>query len=288
MPAAPAPVGIPTFGEWAVTFLFAYYPDPPPPKPPRAEHRLLLRPVARWNTKRLDKVLRTDLETYFRERERVAKPGTLERERRLLKRLFQAACDDGLILVNPVKGVRRFHAEARTRVLTPEEEAAILAVCPPKWARWVQVGLKTGLRLNEQLQLRPIDLVEKGGHRWIAVRPESNKTRKGRLVPLRPDVEAILRTQAEETGLRLEDDRFWYQTDNAVKQAMRKAWIRAKIPRFSCHDLRRTFASRCAEAGMNPKHLQTILGHQSIEVTYRYYVHANEDAVASALAGLSL
>ena len=52
---------------------------------------------------------------------------------------------------------------------------------------------------------------------------------------------------------------------------------KAKIPRFSMHILRHTFATRCIEAGMKPKTLQTILGHSNIGITMNLYVHITEE-----------
>ena len=49
------------------------------------------------------------------------------------------------------------------------------------------------------------------------------------------------------------------------------------LPRFSMHVLRHTFATRCIEAGMKPKTLQTILGHTNIGITMNLYVHTTED-----------
>ena len=52
---------------------------------------------------------------------------------------------------------------------------------------------------------------------------------------------------------------------------------KAGIPRFSMHVLRHTFATRCIEAGMKPKTLQTILGHSNIGITMNLYVHTTEE-----------
>lgn len=49
------------------------------------------------------------------------------------------------------------------------------------------------------------------------------------------------------------------------------------IPKFSMHVLRHTFATRCIEAGMKPKTLQTILGHSNIGITMNLYVHTTEE-----------
>ena len=49
------------------------------------------------------------------------------------------------------------------------------------------------------------------------------------------------------------------------------------LPRISLHILRHTFATRCIEAGMQPKTLQKILGHSNISITMNLYVHVMED-----------
>lgn len=52
---------------------------------------------------------------------------------------------------------------------------------------------------------------------------------------------------------------------------------KADLPKFSMHVLRHTFATRCIEAGMKPKTLQTILGHSNIGITMNLYVHTTDD-----------
>ena len=43
---------------------------------------------------------------------------------------------------------------------------------------------------------------------------------------------------------------------------------------FTPHVLRHTFCTKMANAGMNPKNLQYIMGHSSITMTMDYYAHA--------------
>ena len=43
------------------------------------------------------------------------------------------------------------------------------------------------------------------------------------------------------------------------------------------HCFRHTFATRCIESGMNPKTLQKILGHATLEMTMNLYVHVTEE-----------
>lgn len=49
------------------------------------------------------------------------------------------------------------------------------------------------------------------------------------------------------------------------------------------HTLRHTFATRCIERGMNPKTIQIILGHSSINITMDLYCHVTEDTLVSEM-----
>ena len=50
------------------------------------------------------------------------------------------------------------------------------------------------------------------------------------------------------------------------------------LPKFSCHNLRHTFATRLCESGMNIKLIQDILGHSDISTTMDIYTHVTQDA----------
>ena len=49
------------------------------------------------------------------------------------------------------------------------------------------------------------------------------------------------------------------------------------IPHFYPHALRHTFATRCFEAGIDPKVIQGYLGHYSISITLDTYTHITDD-----------
>lgn len=46
---------------------------------------------------------------------------------------------------------------------------------------------------------------------------------------------------------------------------------------FSGHTFRHTFATRCFEAGIDPKVVQKYLGHASINMTLDLYMHVTEE-----------
>lgn len=67
--------------------------------------------------------------------------------------------------------------------------------------------------------------------------------------------------------------------------AVRKAFKGAGINNATIHDLRHTFASRLATAGMGINKIQVLLGHTSIKATMRY-AHLIPNDVAKEAVGI--
>ena len=55
---------------------------------------------------------------------------------------------------------------------------------------------------------------------------------------------------------------------------------------FNFHALRHTFATRCIEAGVDPKVLSEILGHASVQITLDRYVHPSLEIKRTSLGRL--
>ena len=56
-----------------------------------------------------------------------------------------------------------------------------------------------------------------------------------------------------------------------------------KLPHITPHILRHTFCTNYANAGMNPKALQYIMGHANINMTLNYYAHATFDSAMAEM-----
>jgi integrase len=268
---------VPRVEDWAKTFIAAYHPES------ATEPRMLTRLIKRFGPRRLDEVSHTDLEQLFRDREHDgAAQGTLERERVSIGALFRAALNDDLLKRDPTEGLKAYRPEPRARVMSADEEQRLRAVLPPHWNRILTVYLTTGLRSSELRLARPCDLRSEGHAIWV--RPESNKTRKGRLVPLRDEAQTALREQLATHTDQSTERCYWRVSKNALHQAMTRACADLHIvPTITVHDLRRTFGTRCARAGMHPPHLQRIMGHTDIRITMKYYVHLDEVDLRDAL-----
>ena len=270
----------PTFGEWVSTYVERYTPR----KRTRVRDRQILEHVLpRWGTRPLDAIMSSDCSAYVHRRSAEgAAAGTVNRERGLLCAIFNRAIDEGLLTANPFRSVRRLRTEPRERVLGWEEQPRLAAELNPEYRRLVTVFLGTGLRLNEAMSLRPLDV----GPTLIRVRSETAKGAKRRDVPVLPDVRHAVEEQIVERR-RGAGDRLWAQTPWAVLKALQGAAARAGVPPLCVHDLRRTFATRAAMEGMPMAQLAAILGHSSLETTKRYYVFAQTADLIRGMAAVS-
>lgn len=61
---------------------------------------------------------------------------------------------------------------------------------------------------------------------------------------------------------------------------------KVQIPKITPHVCRHTYCSHCASSGMNPKHLQYLMGHSDIGVTLNTYTHIDFDNVKKEVKSL--
>ena len=61
---------------------------------------------------------------------------------------------------------------------------------------------------------------------------------------------------------------------------------KVQMPKITPHVCRHTYCSHCASSGMNPKHLQYLMGHSDISVTLNTYTHVDFDNVKKEVQNL--
>jgi len=196
---------------------------------------------------------------------------TVNHYRSLLSLTYRLAIRNGKASSNPARATRhRKEDNSRVRYLTAEEEAKLRVVLERDWPSHIpefELALHTGLRLSEMygLDWQDVDL----SRRLLLVRRGKNgESRYARLNSMALKALAELRKRSDGAGpvirnLRgepLAKGRYWFE--KAVKEA--------GIGDFHWHDLRHTFASRLAMAGVGLRAIQDALGHKSIAMTVRY------------------
>lgn len=229
---------------------------------------------------------------------------TIQRTRTVLWVLLDSAVENELLFKNPVtKSVRckSGRASKEKRVLTTDEQCLFLQAAKgtDSYYQYALI-LQTGLRIGEMTALRwsDIDFEKKILHvrrtmeyvysdrRWRIGEPKSKSG--ARDIPLTSEAVCILNRQREKIAdfdydsMEFSDLVFLDQDGEPLKRSSYNKDLsmlarKAGIASFSVHTLRHTFATRCIEAGMKPKTLQTILGHADIGTTMNMYVHITEE-----------
>jgi integrase len=192
----------PKLDEFAKEY-FAYYQANRRPKSVRRHDMAYQAVHPHFVGKRLADVTPFMVERYKQERKQAGVGEvTINRELAFLKNLFSKAVEWGKAADNPVKKVRLYREDnARTRFLTDEEEANLLASCGPQLKPLVVTALHTGFRASELLSLIWEDVDFRRG--VVTVRAGYVKNGEGRSVPLNDTLTIVLKSgkvnQAEDS-----------------------------------------------------------------------------------------
>ena len=234
-----------------------------------------LRPV--FGPLRLIEVTPKLLAAYKAQRRLKAKPATVNKELGLIRHAFNIAirewewCRDNPMRRVSLEKVRN----ERDRWLTPDEDTRLLTHSVP-WLQDILVfALNTGMRRGEILGLewQAVDL-----NRQVLVVMKSKNGEK-RTVPLNSCLVGLLRHKTATSA----KDSFVFTTSCGTRidarnltRAFYLALEKAEITNFRFHDLRHTFATRLAQAGVDLYKVQRLLGHKSPTMTQRYAHHSPE------------
>lgn len=214
---------------------------------------------------------------------------TMNRELSCLRRIFNIAVRQGWIERNPVtsgESLIDLAAERRReRILTLDEEKALLAACTGKREHirpLLICLLDTGARIAETLKLRFNDI--DFNHRLITYRALNTKTLKSRKVAMTERVWKELQALFVSTGNNSDARVFPFRyIRNSFEAACCQAGIETGRPfGITPHSLRHTAAVRLVKGQMSIQMVGRILGHQNPQTTYRYLSANNETLYEAA------
>lgn len=212
-------------------------------------------------------------------------PATHNRYRTVLSAIFRRAKKNRVVPSNPVRDTsHRRENNERVRYLAPEEEQRLMKVLrDKKWpdrVKEILVALNSGMRRSEQYRTAQ---VPDGGLKWEhinfragVIRLPRGKSGKARNIPMNSTLRETLRSVPQ----RIDSPYVFEGTDPG--KWLRQALKDAKITNFGWHDLRHTFASRLAMAGVPIRHIAELMGHSQIQVTMRY-AHLQPGHLADAV-----
>lgn len=137
-----------------------------------------------------------------------------------------------------------------------------------------------------------------GDSTHIEFRTEPPKTKSSiRDIPMSDDCYSLLTGMMEDNRLRIAivfHNKRIYINDNRVRYNLRNICKQIReeedknFPDVTPHTFRHTFATRCIEQGINPKAIQSVLGHAGIDMTLSVYSHVTKQYMTEELSKLNL
>jgi integrase len=216
----------------------------------------------------------SEAELYIARRsEAGANAATINREMTVLKHMLRRAVVWEYLSRNQIENIKPLKERpGRTRFLSIEEVEKLLEACTFQEARselgrgylrsFVLIALNTGMRRNEILGLSRKS-VDWQNH---MVTLANTKNGEARHIYLNDTAIETLRS----LPARIDTERLFPFGPWQITMAFSRAAKRAGIEDFRLHDLRHTFASYQAMAGVQARGLQALLGHKDNRMTMRY------------------
>ncbi len=252
----------------------------------RAEHLRTLK--AFFKDKILTQITPKDIEDFKSSRLETLKPATVNRELATLRHI-----------INLAKRWKKFYGENpvsvsglmtednhRDRVLSFEEEERLLACSADHLKPILITALNTGMRRGEILSLKwnNVDF----DNSVFIISSTNNKSKKTKRVPVNSRLKKMLlelkfQNQKKSDFVFLGNDE---RPLKDIKTAFQNACSRAKIEGLRFHDLRHTAGTRMVESGVGIVAISKILGHSSVELTMKRYLHP-EDSLRDAVEKLA-
>jgi integrase len=195
---------------------------------------------------------------------------TANRLRTTLSGFFGWAVGEGLIENNPVTGTNQNAEQTRDRVLSPAELRLIWnALDNGQYGSIMRLLALTGQRAGEIAGLRWSEVKET----TIVLPAERTKNGRPHTIPLSEPARAIIAAQPRRVTadgkprdliFGLGDGPFdgWSKCTNTLNARIAEM-TGETLPRWTPHDLRRSFATHAAEIGIQPHIIEATLNHIS-------------------------
>jgi len=198
----------------------------------------------------------------------------VHRELSLMRRMLNIAKQMRWIVTNPFELgdslIRPANEVQRQRILTADEEKALIAACSDEQRLHLKTvvicALDTGMRLGEILKLEWADVDLDAG--LLHVQTMNTKTLRPREIGLTLRLSLELRKHRLRTGADLNGGVFGKL--GCVKRSFTTARRIAKLENVRFHDLRHTAATRLVQGGLSLPEVGRVLGHTEPRTTYRY------------------
>ena len=221
--------------------------------------------------------------------EKRARRASANRILNVLKAILNRASNDDLVTDDSAwRKVKPFPKvdEPRIRFLNDAEGVRLVNACPSDLRALVRAALLTGARFGELVAIQAQDVNLKTAQVYIA----QSKSGRPRHIPVNPEgVSLFSRAVTGKTGDALVftrgDGGPWGKNHHVrpLAEACRIAKIK---PAISFHELRHTYASHLAQAGVDLLTISKLLGHADTRITSKHYAHLADRTLAAAVTKL--
>lgn len=204
-------------------------------------------------------------------------PESRKSMRQAYRQFYGWAAAEGLVDVDPAAKLPSIRVPAgRPRPAPPAELCRAIDVASPREVAWLLLAALAGLRRAEIATLR-VDDVQADS---LRIRGKGGRVR---VVPLHPDLEAILRPQMPATG---------YVFDGPESGHVTVEWVGRRLAqllggKYSAHTLRHAAASAWYAVDRDILAVRDLLGHASVATTQRYCATPADAARRAVLGGRS-
>lgn len=215
----------------------------------------------------------------------------------LLSSVFKHQVDQGVLLLNPAKGVRlpKGMRKREPIFLTPTQRRSLINAAPDDWGLFIEFLLATGARWSEALALTPNDFTLETSPASVRIDKAWKHTPNGQRIGT-PKTQKSRRTitlppalAAKLTPLLAQRARGELVFQGPGGGRVRDAWFYQRVWQVACeraglepapriHDLRHTHASMLLGQNVPIHIVQQRLGHESIQTTVNVYGHLVPDA----------
>ena len=250
----------------------------------------------------LTDIKQVDIQNYFNQvksesGEPLAKT-TLDKQRMILKSIFDAAIDNDLCYKNPVKNIKfqRVSDKAEKKVWTKEQAQAAEEYCKHCMRLDIVIYLNTGIRRSELLGLKwsDIDFENNIMHIQRAIVPTKGKIvidkpkskTSDRYIPFSEEFAKYLKKFQSGNEYVLGVNGYMSPSSYASKyfpNFMKELSEMTGVPELSPHELRHTYGTLKREEGVDIYTIQRVMGHSDISVTASIYVHNDLDVLRRQL-----
>jgi integrase len=227
-----------------------------------------------------------DIDRFHRAITAEGSPYAANRYLSMLSKMFSLAVRWEMCERNPCKGVERNYEAKRRRYLSGDELARLTAALAEhddqQAANIVRMLLLTGARRGEVFAMRWADVDLSTGV-WTKL-GSTVKQETDHIVPLSAPARQLLaeiRAAQRPPGEHVFPGRY----GRGHRETINKNWVRlckaAGLANLHIHDLRHSYASHLASAGVSLHTIGALLGHASPATTHRY-AHLLDDPLRKA------